>query len=459
MNYCYTPSIYPPESLQLQGAQGSSKWYDGSYSCTLIIMSSLTERLHVFLRSTERYLKTDMVYLFHGSFWMTFAQVATSAASFFLSIAFANFVDPATYGIYRYVLTIAGILTIPTLTGLNTATVQAVAQGKDGVLRPNVRTKIIWGLLGGAASLLLAAYYYLSTPTSPLALTFFIAALFLPFMDSFGLYDAFLQGKKDFRRSSLYMIVAQLTATAVIALAVLLSHNLFLIVIAYFASWTIARYFLLQMTVRHYRPIDRADAQTLTYGKHLTLMSVLGTIASYADRLLVFHYLGATSLAVYSFALSPVDQIKGVFKGIPSLALPKLSALSSEQINERLTERLWMLTFAGAAVAALYIVCAPFLFMALFPKYLSAVLLTQVYAAGLAFVAPLQLIASALQSKPQMVRAMYASSTASNVVLILSLAVFGYYWGMFGIVLARVSQYLLSLIFGLIVWRWARTTS
>ncbi len=271
-------------------------------------------------------------------------------------------------------------------------------------------------------------------------------------MDSFGLYDAFLQGKKDFRRSSLYMIVAQLSATAMIALAVLLTHNLFVIVLAYFASWTIARFFLLRVTLRQYHPIDCADTPTLTYGKHLTLMNVLGTVAGYADRLLVFHFLGAMSLATYSFALSPVDQIRSVFKGIPTLALPKMSTRAAQDIDERLTSRLWALTLLGGIVALLYIVSAPYLFTHLFPNYLPAVLLSQIYAAGLILIGPTQLLTTSFQSKPHLLKAMYTNNVAGNAILILALVLFGYYWGVIGIMLARLLQYALTLLLALVLW-------
>ena len=44
-----------------------------------------------------------------------------------------------------------------------------------------------------------------------------------------------------------------------------------------------------------------------------------------SHRILAFHYLGAVELAIYSFAIAPPEQIKGVFKFLGTLALPKFS--------------------------------------------------------------------------------------------------------------------------------------
>ena len=69
-----------------------------------------------------------------------------------------------------------------------------------------------------------------------------IVSVFLPFMDSFTLYDSLLSGKKLFRVSVNYGIISQVIAVAILIISLFFTKNLFLILIAYFLPWTIMRF-------------------------------------------------------------------------------------------------------------------------------------------------------------------------------------------------------------------------
>jgi O-antigen/teichoic acid export membrane protein len=195
------------------------------------------------LRWSEKYFKTDMVYLARGGFWLTLGQTISSLSSFLLVVAFANLLPKETYGTYKYVLSIAGILAISTLSGMSTAIIQAVARGYEGSLVPALKTKIRWGLLGGLAGLILAGYYFYQGNIT-LTVSFLISAVFLPFMDSFGIYDAFLQGRKLFDISAKYGIISQIIAVIILITTLFFTKNLFFILFVYFLDFT--SFFLFQ---------------------------------------------------------------------------------------------------------------------------------------------------------------------------------------------------------------------
>ncbi len=135
------------------------------------------------LKKSEKWTKTDMIYLAKGGFWLTLGQGVSSVSSFLLAIAFANLLPKETYGTYKYIMSIVSLLAIPTLAGMNTAIIQAVARGYEGSVMPAFKTKVKWGLLGGLASLILTGYYYFQG-NNTLAISFLITAVFVPFMDS-----------------------------------------------------------------------------------------------------------------------------------------------------------------------------------------------------------------------------------------------------------------------------------
>ena len=151
-------------------------------------MSKIKRKIYYLLRKSQKYTKTDMVYLAKGGSWLTFGQIISTIAAFLSALAFANLLPRETYGTYKYILSIVSILTASTLSGINKALFRSIARGREGPFVPALKTKIKWGLLGGLASIVLAGYYYINGNIT-LTISFLIAAIFLPFMDSLTLQE------------------------------------------------------------------------------------------------------------------------------------------------------------------------------------------------------------------------------------------------------------------------------
>src|SRR3989344_1043788 len=105
------------------------------------------QRAYQWLLGSEGFFKADMVYVAKGNSWQMFGQIVTSLLSLSLIFVFANFLSKETYGTYRYILSLAGILNIFTLTGMNQSVSQAVANGKDGVLKTSVSYQLKWNVM------------------------------------------------------------------------------------------------------------------------------------------------------------------------------------------------------------------------------------------------------------------------------------------------------------------------
>ncbi len=407
-------------------------------------MEKLKLKLYQLLRWSEKYTKTDMVYLARGGTWLTGGQIIATASSFLLAITFANLLSKETYGIYTYILSIVGILSIPTLSGMAVAAIQAVAHGYEGSLMPIVRTKIRWGLLGSLASLILAGYYYFLGNTT-LAISFLIVAGFLPIMEAFSLYDALLQGRKIFGVSVKFYVINQIIAVASLISAIFFTGNLFIILLAYFVPWTLIRFIFLKIVLKKFSPNQKQDPQTISYGKHLTLMGIIGTVASYLDQLLIFHYLGAAELAIYSFALAPTEQIKNSLSSITTLALPKFSQRSKEEIKKTIMGKVLRYALLIAVITVIYILAAPLVYKIFFPKYLDSVFYSQILAVSLISVSAL-LPSSALQAQMTK-KKLYVFSTVASLLQIVLMAVFIYFYGLMGAVLARILARFFNLFF------------
>jgi len=388
------------------------------------MIAKLVNKFHNFLIKSQKY----------GA-WLTLGQMVSVLAALLLSVAFANLLPKDTFGLYRYVLSVVGLLTIPTLSGMNTAVIQAVARRHEGVVLSALKTKIRWGLLGGLASIFLSGYYYFSNnPT--LTICFLIAAVFLPFMDSFTLYGAFLEGKKLFDISTKYKIFTQIVSVVTLIITLFLTKDIFFVLFAYFIPYTLFRFVFLKITLKKFFPNQQKDPQTIPYGKHLSLISVIGAIGNYLDKILVFHYLGAAELAIYSFAIAPPEQIKGLIKSVQSLILPKFSQRTKKEIKTTLLSKTLRFGLFIALITAIYIFLAPYLYGILFPQYSQSIFYSQLFSISLITaisILPVTVLQSQMAKKQ-----LYQLNIYSPLLQIILLFLFIHFYGLLGIILARV---------------------
>lgn len=420
-------------------------------------MASLLDRskqqLYTLLRKTEKYTKTDMVYFAKGSFLLTAGQVISSGATFLLAIAFANFIPRETYGTYKYVLSITSILAITTLRGMEAALTQAVARSCEGAFLPVLKTKMRWGALGGVGSIGLALYYLFMGNTT-LSFSFFIIAVFLPFMDAFGIYNSFLQGKKQFTASALYTTISQVVATIIMIVSIALTKNLFVILFVYFASWTLLKLFFLLRTIRKFPPNQKNDPHALSYGKHLSTINITATAIGSLDNVILFHYLGSIELAIYSFALAPVSQLRGLFNQIPILAIPKLAQRPVKEIQQILWKRYFALFGVGLAIAGTYILAAPYLFALFFPRYLDSVLLSQIFSLSIPIALGQTILGAAATAKlTQTPKKTLYLWNIPNAVFILFVLLSISHLGAMGVMISRLISLLSGTLVSVYVWR------
>ena len=407
------------------------------------MIGKIKTKIYKLLRWSEKYTKTDMVYLAKGGFWLTLGQIVSFVSVFLLAVVFANLLPKETYGTYKYILSIVGILTIPTLSGINTAILQAVARGYEGSFLPAIKTKIRWGLLGALGSLILATYYYYQSDTT-LAISFLISGAFLPFMDTFPIYNALLQGKKIFDTSAKYTIITQIIATISMVITVLLNQSLFLILLAYFIPWTLLRFIFLKRTIKKIKPNNLQDKDTITYGKHLSLVGLFPTVVDQLDKILLFHFLGTASLAIYAFSLAPVVQFRSFLKSLTPLSLPKFANNSKEEIKKTLPSKLIKFYFILIVVVIVYIVLIPYFFEIFFPQYMESVKYSQYFVLVLLFY-PKKLLGIVLLAQSQK-KAIYISSTFAPIFKVVLLLTLLPIYGIMGAITAELGAHMFNTI-------------
>ena len=124
-----------------------------------ILIKFMKKKIYNLLRWSEKYTKTDMVYLVNGGFWLNINQGVTSFSGLVMAIALGNILSPEIYGTYKFVLSVMTLLCIFSLNGMSNAIIRAVAMGAEKTIYDSIRTKMRWSVIGLAISIITSTFY------------------------------------------------------------------------------------------------------------------------------------------------------------------------------------------------------------------------------------------------------------------------------------------------------------
>lgn len=396
----------------------------------------MKNRLISFLRWSERYTKTDMVYLATTGWWLNLNIVIMSVLSLVMSIVFANLLSPAAYGMYQYLLSLSVLVAAISLAGMNAAVAQAVARGYEGVLRAAVRAQLKWALIPVSLSSAASLYYFLHGNIE-LGIGLAAIALFTPLSNAFNTYVSLLEGKREFRSLFVFTNLTNVVSYGSLVLAMLWVRDAAILVVVNLAVNTAVMAYAYYKTLQLYTPNDRIDPTALPYGRHLSVISAFATIMNQLGSILVFHFLGAAELAVYGLATMLPERAGTLFSFIGTASFPKFANQPLSSIRENLLTKVMKIAFAAILVAGLYALVAPFLFRLLFPHYLSAVSFSQFYAPIIALLAVTSVANMTLTAK-RLTRELYVINFVQPLLLVglqLSLLLS---WGIWGMLIAKI---------------------
>ncbi|OGY94852.1 MAG: hypothetical protein A2406_04585 [Candidatus Komeilibacteria bacterium RIFOXYC1_FULL_37_11] len=411
----------------------------------------LKDFVYKLLRRSEKYTRTDMVYLAKGGFWLSVGQGISATASFVLAIIFANLLPKETYGDYKYILSVAALIGIFTLPGINTAVTQSIAKGEKISVKDLTLYKIKYGLIASLISLGIALYYFLNDRLY-FSLAFIAVAMFLPLAEAFTLYSATLNGRQLFKKITGKNSIVKILHSLIILGVIFVTKNIFIITLIYFVGLLMSRYLVSYLTAKEI-PDDNVKNQPIKkYGLALTIAESVNTLSAQADKLLVYLYLGPVQLAIYFMAITPVDQVKQIVKNIVPLTLPKLSQRSAQELDKSLSHKLIMTAILGSVLMAIYIILAPFFFKYFVPQYISSMPFSILFSIMILLQSISSVMASLLRSQ-KMIDIIQKNTWVQNISLIVLMFCLGYYYGIFGIIIAKLLSMLISIILRTCLWK------
>lgn len=349
------------------------------------MIKTIKKKTYNFLIWTQKWTKTDMIYIAKEGFWIVLGQNLSTLLGLLSVIVFGNIISEELYGTYKFILSIITILGISTLHGMQSAITKASAQNFDKDFITGLKTRIKWGLIGAFASISLGIYYF-SKENNFLGLTFIVFSIFIPFMDSFNLYTSFLNGKKKFKKSSKYSIISKSITTFAVITTILLTKNIYITLFICLLFTTFSRLFCTILAMKQIDQNSLENHENIKFGKNLSFFNILGKITTNIDNILIFHYLGAKEVAIYAMALLPVRQISGPLGIMNTLSLPKLSEKTPQEIKKSLPPKLIKFFFLLCLCSLFYIIVSPYAYSLILPKYISSINYSRLFSLSFLFV-------------------------------------------------------------------------
>lgn len=401
---------------------------------------------HIYTRFTDflsHHLRIDARYFVSGGVWLSLTQVVTIISGLAVSVLLAGMLSTNDYGTYRYLIGIGAILTSFSLSGLDQSIVQAAARGYYRYYAETIRINFIYNL-GITIVGITGAFYYFYNGNDVLSLGCLTIAILQPLVNTYQNVPAFLQGKHKFKDSA----IARSVKTAAVAVAVILTIFITQNVIVLLLIYLLAQFLTNIAAHVYYGKTDGEPTPAqifrkyLVYAKNSSIRNLIVGLSNQLDTIIVFTYLGATELAIYTIANIIPQQISGSLKNLSTLLLPKYANYPDiDTIRRSMPKKSFLFFCAILIVCFLYIVLAPFIYHLLFPKYEGAIFLSQLAALSLpALIAMIPM--SALQSQLKE-KELYYFSLQSSVILIIFTAVLIFTHGLLGAVIARIlSRYI-----------------
>lgn len=413
------------------------------------MISWIKNKLYRTLRSSERYTKTDMVYLARGNFWLFAGRIIASGSGLLLTLMFANLLTPEAFGTYKYILAIAGAIAALTLNGLGNALLRAIGKGYQNVVPSVFKSGLLWSIPASIVAFSGSAYY-LFKGNETLGWSLAVIALLNPLLSTLGVSKSFFVATGDFRRATFYNTIRTVAQIGVIMCALLLTDNILIITTTFFCVSAIVGY------ITYWHSLKVLDVQddstqhdsTMRYAKHMSVLGFLQLGVSQLDQLLLWHFAGPVALATYAIALGPTRELRSVSENISALALPKLAEKSRENAADLVRAKSRYLLVIYLGIAIFYAISAPFIFTHLFPQYLDAILPSQILAFGLVFqsrsLADLFLFSHG--GVKDRYRAIIPSQITRAILYVILIPLYGLYGAVFAVILAEVAN-LLAVVY------------
>ncbi|HQF57482.1 MAG TPA: oligosaccharide flippase family protein [Candidatus Magasanikbacteria bacterium] len=341
--------------------------------------TTIKQKIKKILLWSQKYTKTDMVYLFKNSFWTSIGKFFSTISGIIVLIFLTRYISKDIVGQYNFYLSILAIIAIFSIPGLNTSTIEAVAKNNDGVYKKAVKTSFKWSWFGSLVLILIAIYFYFIKNDQTLFLASLITAFLFPFLYTPNTWRSFLIGKQKFKQLNFLSSLQSILYLTAMILVIIFSHgNLIWIISVYLLIQIIANIFSYFFSQRYIQN-NNENSDWKEYGFFLTKMQILNLLTSNLDSIMIGIFIDMKSLAIYSVGKKMITSLQGLIKEFSNIYLAKIA--KREKINFKKYFYISILTFIFSIITIIF---TPFIMRIFFPGYENSVIIAQLFLAFLA---------------------------------------------------------------------------
>ncbi len=398
---------------------------------------------------------TDLVYLAKGGFWINIRQFLAMAFSLLTALLFGRYVSQEVYGEYKYLVSIFSLLTTLTLTGLGSGVMQAIARGNEGTLPKAFWLNLRWSVFACAGAIGYAGYQLAQGNTTQ-GIALLLIAVTFPFIRSFQLAESFYTGTRQFQKNALLKGTADTLLFLAVAIVAIWTNNVLLILCAFLFTSLISEGTIYLYTRSRITHLERVEYDVFSFSKHLSVTGIVSSIAGQADKLLVYHVLGAVPLAVYTFALAIPKQFRTAVSFVAPLAKPKYAVMEEHQVRTSVFHKFVLSQAILIPATIVYWLAAPWIYQTFFPQYVESVTASRLYALIFPLFGNFSFIAFETQKKT---RETYLSTLIPSVIQIALMVACIFPFGINGVILATLIAKYGSTLYSLLLVSRMRTSN
>lgn len=401
---------------------------------------------------SERKLKVNVRYYLKNTSYLLFLEIVLTIIAIFFTAVFARVMSQEDYGIYNFLFSVIGILSIASLQGINISMMRSVSQGFEGDFIKGTKVRVKWSLIGTVAMFAIAGFYYFQDQA--LFPYFMLGGLFFTGYSALGTYSSFLFGKSKFKLATKLSIIFQGVTIGIGGVVIYFVRDLFWILFYVLFMSTLMQIILIKYAARQ-ASNKRTNPETISYGKHLSLNQIAINVLPYTDRVIIGGFMGFVDVAIYSIGLQLSEKVKRFLNPLTNVIFPNLSKMEGEKAFQAVRQKLTYFTILGALISILGIVLSPVLIPILFTeKYSEAVFFTQILFVTMAFVPPALVMYTLLQAQKR-TRELYYYNVSASVMEIGLMFILIAFYGIFGAVVAKLATriYMLTALVRLTTWK------
>lgn len=334
----------------------------------------MKNKLNIFISFLGEKFNFDAHYFAKNTFWVLIGQVIASVSSFIVTVVIANYVSKNVAGDYRLIISFYPILTFFMLSGLSSAFIRSIVKGQDGTLEDALAIKKKYGVIAFLVGACIAFYFGILKENSIFGISILVMSLCLPLIETYSIYLPYLQGKQEFKYSSINSGITKLVSGLAIALIAFIFPETIYLIVGFYGTQVIVVYIQYKMLIKKFPPVNTIkDEDMVPYSKHTTFAGIFYMILGQMDKFTIYHFFGPISLASYWIASTIPQEVGRVLVTTLQVVYPKFVKGEHRDIKHILIKKLKTLTLAMLTISFIYIVLAYPFFQIFFPQYIEEV--------------------------------------------------------------------------------------